>query len=113
MAPRQRHIMQQPSQDEMSASLVIDTTSEATLSDDDDVDDMTIDHNAINKSKPFVTGEIKSLIETPAHQTYNADESYAKAELARDRHDIFNVVALVRCCEHIKIESHVCKEHAL
>jgi hypothetical protein len=125
MAPRQRMITPQPSQDEISSSSssLVDGTTGRTMSrvstaamvhvgvrdnntaisdDDDDDDDDAI------RSKPLLitatsglNGHGTTLCATvnssssSSSSSSSTDDSF-KIEIARDRHDIFNIVALVR-----------------
>jgi hypothetical protein len=126
MAPRQRMITPQPSQDEISSSsssLVDGTTgrtisrvstaamvhagvrdNHTAISDDDDDDD---DDDAI-RSKPLLISATSGLnghgtvpstlcatVNSSSSSSSSTDDSF-KIEIARDRHDIFNIVALVR-----------------
>jgi hypothetical protein len=123
MAPRQRMITPQPSQDEISSSsssLVDGTTgrtisrvstaamvhagvrdNHTAISDDDDDDDDAI------RSKPLLISATSGLnghgtVPSTMCATVNSSSSSSstddsfKIEIARDRHDIFNIVALVR-----------------
>lgn len=109
MAPRQRHITQPSLQDDISPSLVVVGTSGAPVTvhidDDDDNDTMNDDSNDDARiSKPLLIAGTKhgtTLVDTtttPTTPIYPTDESsysISTAELSRDRHDIFNIVALV------------------
>ena len=109
MAPRQRHITQPSLQDDISPSLVVVGTSGAPVTvhidDDDDNDTMNDDSNDDARiSKPLLIADTKhgtTLVDTTTTTTtpiYPTDESsytISAAELSRDRHDIFNIVALV------------------
>jgi hypothetical protein len=116
MAPRQRHLTQPSHQDDISPSLVVVGASGApvTVHIDDDDDNDTMNHDSDkHSSKPLLIVGTKhgaSLVETTTTTTtpiYPIDEpSYNTntSELSRDRHDIFNIVALVSlsviwCCE--------------
>ena len=115
MAPRQRHITQPSMQDDSSPSLVVVGTSGAPvismqIDDDDDYDDndtmmnddICIDDKRCIGSKPLLIAGTKhgtTLIDTttttPVIYATSDESSYSTAELSRDRHDIFNIVALV------------------
>ena len=107
MAPRQRHITQPSLQDDISPSLVVVGTSGAPVSsvlidDDYDNDTMNDDSSSTSRiSKPLLIVGTKhgtTLVDTTTTPAYPNDESTYTAnaaELSRDRHDIFNIIALV------------------
>ena len=111
MAPRQRHLTQPSLQDDISPSLVIVGASGAPVvsvlidDDDDDDNDMMNHHESDNdkhSSKPLLIVGTKhgvSLVDTTTPMYPNSDESSYNTnitEILRDRHDIFNIFALVR-----------------
>lgn len=103
--------MTQPSlQDDISPSLVGASGAPVTvLIDDDDDDSDIMNHDSENdkrSSKPLLIAGTKhgaSLVDTTTTTTapiYPNDESLYNTnttESLRDRHDIFNIVALVSC----------------
>jgi hypothetical protein len=115
MAPRQRHLTQ-PSQDDMSVStvspsLVISTSgplrTTTTLILDDDDDDV---HDDTDRTKILLDGNdemisTKPLLLVGSHKNKNNRTTVPtpirpsvcqdNIEIARDRHDIFNIIALV------------------
>lgn len=100
--------MTQPSlQDDISPSLVGASGAPVTvLIDDDDDDSDIMNHDSENdkrSSKPLLIAGTKhgaSLVDTTTAPIYPNDESLYNTnttESLRDRHDIFNIVALVSC----------------
>jgi hypothetical protein len=105
MAPRQRHISQPSLQDDISPVVGTSGAPITVHIDDDDDNDTMNDDSSDDKriSKPLLIAGTKhgtTLVDptTPTTPIYPTDESsYGTnaAELSRDRHDIFNIVALV------------------
>ena len=103
MAPRQRHLTQPSLQDDITTSLAGTSGAPVTaIMDDDDDDNDTMNDDDKRMSKPLLIVGTKhgaSLVETTT-PVYPNDEPAAynnnTAELSRDRHDLFNIVALVR-----------------
>ena len=102
MAPRQRHMTQPSLQDDITTSLAGTSGAPVTaIMDDDDDDNDTMNDDDKRMSKPLLIVGTKhgaSLVETTT-PVYPNDEPAANnintAELSRDRHDLFNIVALV------------------
>lgn len=102
MAPRQRHTTQPSLQDDITASLVGTSGAPVTaiMDDDDDDNDTMNDDSDKRMSKPLLIVGTKhgaSLVETTIPVYPNDEPAYNTntVELSRDRHDIFNIVALV------------------
>ena len=121
MAPRQR-FTPQPSQDEITSlvgqgsttitmhhtieEVVVDDAT-LSLSDDEDNDDINSKPLLItSSSSSHVVDHTSSNVNIQQHRTYGTcKDDYFTIELARDRHDIFNIVALVCHMFFIKNEN--------
>jgi hypothetical protein len=109
MAPRQRHLTTQPSlQDDISPPLVVVGSSGAPVTVHVDDDNDTLSHDGDNDkhicNPLLIVGNQHrvSLVETTTSTTNtpiypNEESSYntSSTERLRDRHDIFNIIALV------------------